>query len=482
MAKNPESSAPLPDWQPVRKGIGDDKGWLIEDEDSLQKIQDYKSLKLKQANDEPLTAEEFDKMVDFEIEQELADNPKLDEVFSPEDELEKIRHLPQADKRAALDDWKDKYHRQKSAIAEMSILLENTLLFDPDTPLTRLNEIIQQFVADYGLSGKQRRLTLELIRDYKKTRYQVIVLSNQFSDDVKLVHHITNVKPRDDIAVSIGPMSVDIEASGYDAGRIYEESDDPVEDFQVTAFAAKARSDDNTPYIVINRDKILSRHHGQKILLHETEHHKNGLFRGIFEESLPTRGSGANKHVSMSFSPYDFFEPVSSDNNEPNRQRYGVKDTDSNFIFYSNQSPEVKEKMLDNLLKQQLHDACRHTKDEWTAKLQNTSAEKMLHYLNAFEPGGGYDYFDEFRTRAKRYSKNQYKDDAIFKTKMDVGLKEIEAAYQKQVKESTDAFMELMRAGFSQEEAIAFLQDKDFEDWPKTVRRLEAFLEAKNCR
>jgi hypothetical protein len=136
--------------------------------------------------------------------------------------------------------------------------------------------------------------------------------------------------------------------------------------------------------------------------------------------------------------------------------------------------------MLDDLLGHELRQAFRRAKDEWTAKMQNNSAQKRAeNFEHTFRAEGPYDFFSKFRNRVENASENQYQNDAIFKEKMGLGLKEIEKTYQEQAKKSAEAFVELVNSGFSQEEAVAFLQDKDFEDWPKTVRRLKAF-QAKN--
>ena len=77
---------------------------------------EYKALKIYDANGK-LSQEKFEKLLDYEFEQQLQDNPPIEGVFSPEEDLQTIRHMPRGKERQeALKDYKEKLVRQRKML------------------------------------------------------------------------------------------------------------------------------------------------------------------------------------------------------------------------------------------------------------------------------------------------------------------------------------------------------------------------------
>lgn len=71
---------------------------------------DYLALKVKEHLGR-LNQQDFDALLALDFEERLKDNPPIEGVFSPEDEIEEIKNLPKGQKRDALVKYKENLPR-----------------------------------------------------------------------------------------------------------------------------------------------------------------------------------------------------------------------------------------------------------------------------------------------------------------------------------------------------------------------------------
>ena len=83
----------------------------------------YKGLKVKEYFGQ-LGQEDFDQLLDFDFQEQVRDNPPIEGVFSPEDELVKIKSLPREQKRETLATFKENLARQREALAACRVFVK----------------------------------------------------------------------------------------------------------------------------------------------------------------------------------------------------------------------------------------------------------------------------------------------------------------------------------------------------------------------
>lgn len=394
----------------------------------------YKELKIKEYFGQ-LNQEDFDKLLAFDFQEQLKDNPAIAGVFSPEDELAKIKGLPREQKIEALTTFKENLARQREALASLRVFIERTIEFNHDVPREKLLGLLEQFGAQYGFDGRQRRITEQLIDGYYENRQKVLGIRQQFSDNHELVNELTGVNLGKDekLDVSVGPMTIDIDTNGFNSGRIYERADKPVIGFKYGGFASQSIGENPVYYIVINQDKWIRWMRqmdpsGKGTREHEYEHQKNKLFRAVFE----------------------------------------YKDAPTELVGYvGEQDPETKKVSLEDFFDKSRRATLEQVKDEITACLSDRTLAELQYQLSDLffeQKNDDYDYLAYLRNW------EEFKDDPFYqKTVQRMLVQE----YRAIVENAVNSYAELVNRGkYSTQEATALLTDKPLADYPKTIRRL----------
>ena len=432
---NPEEKSEQPSTPAVERAA--DKQAPSKIKEVFEGVKDYlkhKSLKVKEYLGQ-LNQEDFNQLLDFDFQEQLKDVPPIEGVFSPEDELAKVKNLPREQKREALATFKENLARQREALAVCRVFIEITIEFNHDTPIEKLLEMVERFGAQYGFDDRQKQITEQLIDGYYENRQKVLEIRQQFSDDHELVNQLTgvNLGKEEKLDVSVGPMSIDIDTEGFNAGRLYEKADQPIIGFQYGGFASQSVGENPIYYVVINQDKwIRTMGHndptGEKTRKHEYEHQKNKLFRAVFEYQ------------------------------EAPRQLWGYK---------GEQDPETKKITLENFFNESRSAALERAKNEITASLYDRTLPQLQRQLgNLFfeQKNDPYDYLAYLRNW------EEFKDDPFYQ---ETAQRMLVQEYRETIQEAVDSYAELVNKGkFSTQEATALLTDKPLEDWPKTIRRL----------
>ncbi len=395
----------------------------------------HKSLKVKEYFGQ-LSQEDFDQLLEFDFKEQLRDNSPIDGTFSPEEELAKIRSLPSEQKREALNVFKEKLARQREGLAACRTFIERGIEFNHDIPKEKLIGLVDKFATQYGFDERQKQIAEQLIDGYLVNRQKVLEVRQQFTDDHALVNELTgvNIDKDEKIDVSVGPMTIDIDADGFNSGRLYERADKPVIGFKDGGFASQSTGESPVYYVVINKDKWISlvRYKGdlsgQKRRNHEYEHQKNKLFRAVFEhQEAPTALVG----------------------------------------YISEQDPETKKVILEDFFDASRVAALERARDEITASLYDRDLQTLQSQLDYFFFSGKHNEYDYLR-----YLRNweEFKDDPFYQ---ETAQKMLVQEYRETIQRAVDSYVELVNRGkYSTQEATALLTDKPLADWPKTIRRL----------
>lgn len=393
----------------------------------------YKGLKVKEYFGQ-LNQEDFDQLLDFDFQEQLKDAPPIEGVFSPEDELAKIKSLPRESKREALGNFKENLARQREALSACRVFIERSIEFNHDVPREKLLGLVEQFSTQYGFDDRQKQIIEQLIDGYYENRQKVIEIRQQFTDDHELVNGLTgiNIDENEKIDVSVGPMTIDIDANGFNSGRLFERADKPVIGFQYGGFASQSVGENPIYYVVINTDistwNNLRDASGKYRRNHEYEHQKNKLFREVFEyEDAPTELIG----------------------------------------YVGEQDPETKKVILEDFFDASRSAALERARDEITASLYDRDLQTLQSQLDYFFFSGKHDGYDYLR-----YLRNwkEFKDDSFYQ---ETAQRMLVQEYRAIVENAVNSYAELVNKGkYSTQEATALLTDKPLADWPKTIRRL----------
>lgn len=392
----------------------------------------YERLKIKEYFGQ-LNQEYFDQLLDLDFQEQLKDVPPIEGVFSPEDELAKIKNLPKEQRREALSTFKKNLARQRKALAACRVFIERTIEFNHDIPREKLAGLIKQFSTHYGFNNKQKQIIKQIIDGYYENRQKVLEIRQQFTDDNELVSELTGVKFLEDekIGVSVGPMTIDIDVNGFNARRLYEKAYKPVVDFQSGGFASQSVGEKLVYYIVINQDKLIRKGYddpiGEKTKRHEHEHQKNALFRKVFE----------HKYAPTGLVGY----------------------------YTREQDPEIKKVILEDFLSESRTVSIERARNEITACLYDRTLPQLQHQLDSLFFGQKNDSRDYLA-----YLRNLFKDDLFYQ---EIAQRMLVREYKAIIKNAVNSYAELTNKGkYSTQKATALLTDKPLADWPKTIKRL----------
>lgn len=248
----------------------------------------YKGLKMKEYFG-IIKTEELDSLLDIDFKQELSDNPPIDGVFSPSDELEKIRGMSREEKKKELKSFKSKLERQRQAKAMCRVFIERKIEADNDVVKEELMAEVERFREEYGFDEDQLVLAEQLIDSYYEARVQVKKLREKYPDNTELVSKITGVKLDGvhDFDVRVGPMNIEVRAGHFDTLKLLDSNRKLFFGNIIGGFASNSVIDESIYFTVIN-DSLLINLAGslkKRIAKHELEHLKNRIFRKIFESS-----------------------------------------------------------------------------------------------------------------------------------------------------------------------------------------------------
>lgn len=386
----------------------------------------------------------------------------IEDVFNPDEEVQRLWLVPKEQRREVISAFKDKLARQREAWALCRTTIEGKIEADPDITRRELIGIIDQFASSYGFAKPHIKIAEQLVDGYITQHKRVVEVRKQYPNDIALINRLTGMKfaeaDAEDFTIAVGPMTVDISCSGSNAGRIFEKSRDQVVGFKFGGFASQ--SNDRSPiyYVVINRNPEHVSYR-QEIRSHEHEHEKNRLLWPRLYSRKEIR-AGVRQRLNqgvVGFLRHQVWERVLG---------FERNFEDELFARYeSSKDPQQKAFFLEEFMRLQRGWALNSAKDEIIALSKDG---RILHpsdldYYFFSKNGDPLDYLAPVRDWDKGKSERLWTD-----TTQRVLVDEYKAI----IKSAVSHFNELVHNGYSREEVIALLSDKSLPEWPKTARRL----------
>lgn len=389
-------------------------------------------------------------------------------TFNPDKEVRKLLSIPREQRREAVFVFKDKLARQREAWALCRTTIEERIEANPDIPREEMIGIIGQFASSYGFAQPHIEIAKQLIDDYISQRERVAEIRGKYPDNIALINRLTGLKftkaDTKDFTVRVGPISLEIFCSGFNAGKIHEKSKNPIVGFNCSGFASQSSGSKPIYYLVVNNDYSSSDPYAHATTVpHEREHQKNRILKprqyGISEVHADVREM-SNRGVS-GFLKHRVGERL-----------LGLKRNFRDEVFYgyeSTRDPREKALLLGEFMRLERERALNSAKNEIIA-MKSEPYDVYGGKYNIFlkQNGDTYDYSADLRNWDKK------KADPLWQ---ETSKRVLVDGYRDIIDNAIVAFDQLRGSGYSQAETIAMLSDKRLADWPKTVRRL---IEEKN--
>lgn len=391
----------------------------------------------------------------------------IEGTFSPDEEVQKLWSVPRDQRREAISVFKDKLTRQREAWALCRTNIEERIEANPDLPREEMVGIVREFASHYGFADSHVQVAESLVDDYMEIHRRVNEVREKYPDNIALINRLTGMKftqaDAEDFEIAVGPMAIEISCPGFNAGRIYEKSEDPVVKFRYGGFASQSRDSKPVYYLVVNNDYASSDpvFHSTTVP-HEREHHKNKILAPKLYGTSEVRGDvreQLNRGV-RGFLRHQIGERV---------LRFGRDYEGEVFQQYkSTKDPDKKAFLLAEYMRLHRETALNRAKDEIVALKSELNFTRYQYNIFMKQNGDIYDYMKEIREWDKK------KDDPLWQ---ETAQRVLIDEYGQIIDNAINAFDRLRNGGYSQSEVIAMLTDKRLAEWPKTVRRL---LEQKN--
>ena len=219
-----------------------------------------------------------------EMESILKRVEPIEGVFNPDEEVKNLWSVPKEQRREAVSTFKDKLARQREAWALCRTSIEERIESNPGLPREEMVEIVREFASHYGFAESYIKVADSLLDDYLEMHRRMNEAREKYPDNIALIKRLTGIKftksDAEDFTVLAGPMSIEISCSGFNAGRVYEKSKNPVVGFKFGGFASTSRDSKPVYYLVVNEDYSSNNpDYYTTIVPHEREHQKNRILK-----------------------------------------------------------------------------------------------------------------------------------------------------------------------------------------------------------
>jgi len=402
----------------------------------------------------------------FDINPVLERIPPIEGIFDANKEVGGLLVLPKAERGGAVAEFKSKLARQREAWAVCRTSIEDQIEFYPETPKEGLMVILEEFGANYGFPEPQQKVAESCIDRYMEMHERVTRLRERYPDNAELIKVITGVKfnqsDTEDMEVELGPMSVEIVCPGFNAGRIYERSKDPIVGFRFGGFASVRYINNEPTYLlVVNRDYEESNPpYHTSTTPHEREHTKNRVISQAVYGTETVHGD-VLKELNSGIRGF-FRHRISED-------LLGFERTFAWEAFKEYErakDPERKQFFLNEYMRLMREHALNRAKDELIAmeKEREAGFERMTYNIFVPSVDDAYDYLKKVRERGGKQNDSVWQETA---------QRLLVDEYKEIIDQAISSFDRLMYGGrYSVAETIATLSDRRLADWPRTVRRM----------
>lgn len=388
------------------------------------------------------------------------------EVFDPEKEVKNILKFPREKRRTKLFEFQEKLAFQKEGIGELQEVLEKAIRQNPDAPLAKLCESVELMAPQWGLTNWQKELAKRALTKYVEKHNAVLLAREKYPDDKELHKALFGRKPKGELGVSLGPMTVrfhlkNIEDFAYIFYNIYLSKRRRV----TKGIIEKSLAYDGgmiaevlipelyEAVIIINSNKRLQ---GEaEIIEHEERHALDDLLESVIEKEGTIEDYGSLTDGEKLF----------------------LEDIDK---FLSEKNNEMVEISLKRFFIEARKEFERRAEIEIIALFKGGfSKDGILDIL--IKKNGAYDYYAAEKILMKRDEKLIKFNTKFFIKRLGVKftpmIKKIAKQvfvedYPKLLEESVDAMFDLQIEEYSNEKIVALLSTEPLRKWRKVVDRL----------
>lgn len=372
---------------------------------------------------------------------------KPPDVFSPEKELKEIRQGSHEEKRAKLEEFKDKLAYQKEGIAETQEALMWLIRKNPGISYDEFHDAAFDYARRYGLDQSGHFSIDEIFSEYERRHHRIEEMRRIFPSDFALYTAIFNQPPKGKIEVIKGPMT------------LYFKCHDP-RDYALVRSGAFLESRAPTPHEIDASNMSSGVNIGKS------------LVKGL-EGTLAAENSR-------------FVREEDSEKTFIHEEQHAIKRLFKEKLFDRNafefllegRMGEVDEKKLrlftERWLREYRKVAEGRAKDEILAYFkegERTPEETFNSLVLPEENGGVYDYL----ASAKKSTMDSFLE--VFSGEhlmmfIEAAEKVFDDEYQGIIIRGADSITTLRNAGYSKEKIIALLMLEPLSKWRKVTDRL----------
>jgi len=372
---------------------------------------------------------------------------KVGEHFLPEVEVRHILKAPSKERRALLEQFKEKYVYQKEGIALLQEHLVNTVQDNPDLTLREFHGKIKAYSNIYGFDSEYRLKAFILATEYAKRHRAVKTARELFPDDAELFRQLLGFAPEGEIEIHDGPMTFYIRCTNpHDYARIYYNSFVTGKEIGKEEIQHAGRSTGCLRYDC--RIEALS----------GTIMAKN--LKGSLQDN-PIEHDGTTRKHEEQHAIYNLF-------------RTRLAEEGALIQFELAEDWENQEKPLREYLKiRRATRADDWAKDEFLAYLRaGDETQGVVQRLKVPKSKGGtYDYLVSDRERVVDAFVERYGED-IRKMIEDAVQDIYTHDYHATLEAAANALDDLRAAYYSPDEIVGLLTTEPLDKWPKVVSRL----------
>ena len=114
----------------------------------------------------------------------------------PEEILRRLRALPRAEQRPALEEYKEMIRRQREELAFLYDDVTEIIQRDPDAPYEGLREKVDAVADKIHLDEGSRAITHAVLEDFERRRAAIRRERERFPDDRALFEHLFSAAPK----------------------------------------------------------------------------------------------------------------------------------------------------------------------------------------------------------------------------------------------------------------------------------------------
>ena len=398
------------------------------------------------------------------------------EAFDPEKEIARIKSIPKQERRQFVEEFKEKFAKQKEQLAILEKTLIDTVHQNPDMPVEELIHYAKE-LSENALSPFQERTVEYLLGQYGMQREEIKIFSTLCNDNPSRIYaSIFGSPPKGNISMQLDPVSIHFRCENLeDYAGIFQHDRDIYEKLKekinnsagvqtsVIPHFWMSKKQDRIIVTAENSAAIRTKKESEKVHIHEAQH---AITTFIHINTPKAELEAYSEYISAEISKAELVQLEYAD-------------------FSEKQKINLLARYFRELRKEQAEDSL--ISEIFSYFKEDREANKIISILLTPKAKGGlYDYFDNERQGPiKSAAREQIfaiseKIDASYDDLIDKAAHWVFAEeYQQLVADAVTAFNALKellieKGRFSQEATsllIAYFMHEPITKWIKNVRK-----------